>query len=193
MGHPTCTIIHRPCQLYIFCGISATDTCRSPTEMTLVPFFQTRMESPPWPILHSSTASPPTGTLTADININIFIYITKTFSSFIIRISLRDTRYIYIYIILFWNFECNLFWIFSPLPLPTHITSKMDVWMSGWWWINKTRHKFEERKGKLKHFPPSFLAPVVLWSCQDLWSRLQLCGRNQIVRRTWNIKIYWFY
>ena len=126
-------------------------------------------------------------------NINIFIYITKTFSSFIIRISLRDTRYIYIYIILFWNFECNLFWIFSPLPLPTHITSKMDVWMSGWWWINKTQHKFEERKGKLKHFPPPFLAPVVLWSCQDLWSRLQLCGRNQIVRRTWNIKIYWFY
>ena len=39
-------------------------TCRLPTEMTLVPFFQTFRESPRLRVLHSSSATPVTGTLT---------------------------------------------------------------------------------------------------------------------------------
>ena len=42
---------------------------------------------------------------------------------------------------------------FSPLPLPTHTTSKMDVWMSGWWWINKTQHtSLKREKGETETF-----------------------------------------
>ena len=38
-------------------------TCREPTEMTLVPFFQTCVQSPWSWVAHSSSALPPTGTL----------------------------------------------------------------------------------------------------------------------------------
>ena len=43
---------------------SVSLTCRLPTEMTLVPFFQTFRESPRLRVLHSSSATPVTGTLT---------------------------------------------------------------------------------------------------------------------------------
>ena len=61
-------------------------TCRLPTEMTLVPFFQTFRESPRLRVLHSSSATPVTGTLTGQhsgqqVNIQVNRSTFKVFQS----------------------------------------------------------------------------------------------------------------